>query len=564
MTSNETYRNPAHDLEKYDGARRRSSALEAKGFPTISAQTDDADTDNAILLQRQRVKRIFGYPITIPFIISNEFCERFSYYGMRTVLMIYLTDKVMMSDGEATDWYHVFIALCYATPLIGALIADIFIGKFLTILFLSMVYCGGNAVMAISSVGKWFTADTVTDPLTDVTNYVPMRWGPLLGLFLIALGTGGIKPCVSSFGGDQFMTSESGRIQRYFSMFYFSINAGSTIATLLTPELRSASCMGEDTCFPLAFGVPAIFMVIALVAFLLASAWYVKVPPLGNPIVDVVKVTASMITGSNEGNTDPKWLRKVSETKQLFRVLVIFIPFPFFWALFEQQGSRWIVQAKRMNGQVGSFTIKPDQMQVFNPLLILILIPIFEIVIYPLMRKIGLPSSAIFRMITGMVLVATSFVICGFVELSMEERVASWNAAHPNDVALTLETFENKNQLHILSTLPQIFCITCGEILCSITGLEFAYAYAPPSMKSVCQSFFLLTNAFGNIITIIVTKFSDRDLVMYFICAGIEVGAALLMFGLSRLVQGNLEKYKLENAKEETKDGDMELEDKKS
>jgi len=385
--------------------------------------------------------------------------------------------------------------------------------------------------------------------ILDKTNIQPKIWGPLLGLQIIALGTGGIKPCVSSFGGDQFLKSESGRVQRYFSMFYFSINAGSTVATLLTPELRSASCMGESTCFPIAFGVPAIFMVLAVVAFILASRWYVKVPPLGNPIVDVAKVSWAMAFGKMK----PEELygaKKVAETKQLFRVLAVFIPFPFFWALFEQQGSRWIVQAKRMNGALGSITIKPDQMQVFNPLLILCLIPVFETVVYPMMKKLGLPTGATFRMVAGMVLVALSFVICGFVELSMEERVAAYNEKH--FTSYTLETLPQENQLHILATIPQIFVITCGEILCSITGLEFAYAYAPTSMKSVCQSFFLLTNAFGNVITIIFTKATNRDLYLYFMWAGIEIGAALLMFLITRQVIGQLEKFKLENSKEGT------------
>lgn len=542
MTTNKL-KNPSLDLEKYDGTRRRSSALEAQGFPTISVPKDDID--DKILLKKQSVKRVFGYPITIPFIISNEFCERFSYYGMRTVLTIYLTKKLMMNKDDASDWYHEFVALCYATPLLGALIADVFLGKYLTILILSMVYCIGNAIMALTAVGMWFPAASNPEGATDIQ---PQTWGPLLGLQIIALGTGGIKPCVSSFGGDQFLKSESGRVQRYFSMFYFSINAGSTVATLLTPELRSSSCMGESTCFPLAFGVPAFFMVLAVIAFVLASKWYVKVPPLGNPIVDVAKVTWAMAT-SKTSPEDLFGAKKVAETKQLFRVLAVFIPFPFFWALFEQQGSRWIVQAQRMNGNLGSITIKPDQMQVFNPLLILVMIPVFETVVYPLMKKVGLPTGATFRMVAGMVLVACSFVICGFVELGMEERVAAYNEAHMS--SYTLETLPQEFQLHILTTIPQIFIITCGEILCSITGLEFAYAYAPASMKSVCQSFFLLTNAFGNIITIIFTKATKRDLHLYFMWAGIEIAAAIAMFFITRQVIGPLEKFKLESCQEE-------------
>ena len=81
-------------------------------------------------VKKHSVKRVFGYPISIPFIISNEFCERFSYYGMRTILMIYMTDKLKMGTDEATNWYHEFVALCFAAPLLGAIIADVFIGKF--------------------------------------------------------------------------------------------------------------------------------------------------------------------------------------------------------------------------------------------------------------------------------------------------------------------------------------------------------------------------------------------------------------------------------------------------
>jgi len=299
---------------------------------------------------------------------------------------------------------------------------------------------------------------------------------------------------------------------------------------------------------------------LAVIAFVLASKWYVKVPPLGNPIVDVAKVSYAMAL-----RKEPERLygaKKVAETKQLFRVLAVFIPFPFFWALFEQQGSRWIVQAKRMNGKItDSFTIKPDQMQVFNPLLILCLIPVFETVVYPLMKKIGLPTGATFRMVAGMVLVALSFVICGFVELGMEERVAAYNAKELTNY--TIDNLPTDKQLHILTTIPQIFVITCGEILCSITGLEFAYAYAPASMKSVCQSFFLLTNAFGNVITIIFTKATKRDLHLYFMWAGIEIGAAILMFLITRRVKGPLEKFKLENSKEGAiSPGEVQMEEK--
>lgn len=91
------------------------------------------------------------------------------------------------------------------------------------------------------------------------------RWFSLLGLFMIALGTGGIKPCVSSFGGDQFkLPQQEKQLASFFSVFYFSINAGSLISTYLTPEIRVQSCFGVDTCYPIAFGIPAMLMVVSL------------------------------------------------------------------------------------------------------------------------------------------------------------------------------------------------------------------------------------------------------------------------------------------------------------
>lgn len=92
------------------------------------------------------------------------------------------------------------------------------------------------------------------------------RYLAILGLVLIAIGTGGIKPCVSSFGGDQFnLPTQEKYLQKFFSIFYFFINAGSLFSTSVTPELREGhQCFGRDSCFPLAFGVPAVLMLISI------------------------------------------------------------------------------------------------------------------------------------------------------------------------------------------------------------------------------------------------------------------------------------------------------------
>lgn len=103
------------------------------------------------------------------------------------------------------------------------------------------------------------------------------------------------------------------------------------------------------------------------------------------------------------------------------RVLFLYLPLPIFWSLFDQTGSRWTLQAIRMNGQLGGWTIKPDQIQVINPLLIILMIPVYEYVFYPIFRKIGI-TRPLQRMTVGGVLAGISFLIVGFIQLAIESE----------------------------------------------------------------------------------------------------------------------------------------------
>uniref|UniRef100_A0A6P7G229 Peptide transporter family 1-like isoform X1 n=2 Tax=Diabrotica virgifera virgifera TaxID=50390 RepID=A0A6P7G229_DIAVI len=191
------------------------------------------------------------YPKSVFFIVSNEFCERFSYYGMRTILILYLTNILLFSESQSLVTYHSFSMAVYFFPIIGAIISDSFLGKFNTILYVSMIYASGSILLAL----------TASDPIG-----LPKVGFSVLGLLLIAVGTGGIKPCVAAFGGDQFRLPQQEKdLERFFSLFYFSINAGSLISTFITPILRNdVHCFGNESCFPLAFAVPGILMIISV------------------------------------------------------------------------------------------------------------------------------------------------------------------------------------------------------------------------------------------------------------------------------------------------------------
>ncbi|XP_053900778.1 solute carrier family 15 member 2 isoform X3 [Malaclemys terrapin pileata] len=363
-----------------------------------------------------------NYPLSIAFIVVNEFCERFSYYGMKAVLTLYFLNFLHWDENLSTTMYHAFSGLCYFTPVIGALIADTWLGKFKTIIYLSIVYVIGHVIKSVGAI------PTVGNQVVHVVL-------SMLGLALIAFGTGGIKPCVAAFGGDQFEEEHAQERSKFFSVFYLAINAGSLISTFVTPVLRGdVKCFGGD-CYALAFGVPAALMVIALVVFIAGSGMYKKTPPRGNILLEVCQCIAFAITNrlKNHSKQIPKrehWLdwasekyskQLINEIKMVTRVLFLFIPLPMFWALFDQQGSRWTLQATKMNADFGGIVFKPDQMQFLNPLLILIFIPIFDFGIYPLINMCRFNFTPIRKMATGMILAGLAFAAAAIVDVKIND-----------------------------------------------------------------------------------------------------------------------------------------------
>ncbi|XP_062569740.1 solute carrier family 15 member 1-like isoform X2 [Saccostrea cucullata] len=372
-----------------------------------------------------RVKNIMTrsqkYPNSVFFILGNEFCERFSYYGMRAVLILYLTNWLGFSEDVGTSIFHSFVMLCYFSPLFGAILADGYIGRYKTILIVSLVYATGNLVMALTALPP------------------PEWYGPAIGLILIGLGTGGIKPNVSSFGADQFRADQEKERYTFFSAFYFSINLGSMLSIVLTPILRAdVKCFGNE-CYPLAFGIPAALMILATIIFIAGSSLYKKVPPSGNLIGRVFKCIGYGLCGKirNCGGPNKKehWLyyadskfecEFIREVQILLKVLFMFIPAPLFWALSDQQGSRWTLQAEKLNGDLGVFgTLKPDQMSALNPFLILLLIPIFEKLVYPCCEKCHFLTRPLQRMSAGMVLTVISFIMAGLLQIKIEASLES-------------------------------------------------------------------------------------------------------------------------------------------
>uniref|UniRef100_A0A1I7XVU5 Oligopeptide transporter 1 n=1 Tax=Steinernema glaseri TaxID=37863 RepID=A0A1I7XVU5_9BILA len=397
-------------------------------------------------------------------IVGNEFCERFSFYGIKTILALYVVNILKQTQDQSVIATHAFISFAYFTPILGSVLADGYIGKFWTILSISILYAAGNVVLSISST---FDKGASVHPYMDIA-----------GLIMIALGTGGIKPCVSSFGADQFPPNYTKMISIFFSVFYFSINAGSTLSMAITPQVRVMPCLNHDSCYPLAFGIPAVFMLASTGVFIAGSFYYKKVPPKENVIAKVLKAICkavyNKITKSvkrdhwmdhyldgHECAKDQQCLalavkgkhvgqkcaqqKFADDCKSLVRVAVMMLPMIIFWACYDQQSTRWIFQACEMDTLLWKgFALPPEQMAIFNAILILLFIPIFQGVVYPVVEKFGIRTTPLRRMTAGGFLASITFVVSAFVQLRVNQTLPDIPADNTAFVSI-INMFPNCN-----------------------------------------------------------------------------------------------------------------------
>lgn len=180
--------------------------------------------------------------------------------------------------------YHFFIFLNYFFSVVGGILADSFIGQYLTIAILSTVFAIGSILITVGSIELL---------------HLPSEVMTFLGLFMIAVGSGGIKTCVSSFGADQFKLPEQElALQKYFSVFYVFTNIGSILSLTITPILKeNIKCFGRLHCFPAGFGLSALLMIISVVVFVAGKPLYRDRPPSKYVLTKIIKcINVSLVT----------------------------------------------------------------------------------------------------------------------------------------------------------------------------------------------------------------------------------------------------------------------------
>jgi len=462
-------------------------------------------------------------PRQIAFIIGNEGCERFSFYGMRNILTAFLVGWLLLDvpdeqrASDAKEIFHLFVMGVYFFPLLGGWLADRWLGKYRTILALSLVYCVGHLLLALSETSK------------------P---GFYAGLFFIALGSGGIKPCVSTFVGDQFDQSNKHLAKMVFDAFYWIVNFGSFFASLFIPLTLDA--YGPSV----AFGIPGILMFVATVILWAGRRRYVVVPPAPRDPHGFLQVTrtallakrvgagrpglalaaTSVVFGAAALGTAPRLgfvvaaclalvivvagygggallqLERargihpdedVEGVRAVLRLLMIFALTTPFWSLFDQKASTWILQAREMELPGWSWFTNAAQMQALNPVLVMLLIPLNNAVVYPAVERLGFRVTPLRKMTVGLVIAGLSWIAVGMIQLAMD------GGARPT----------------ILWQVLPYALLTLAEVLVSATGLEFTYSQAPAKMKGVLMSFGSLSVTVGNLWVLLVNAAVKNDAV---------------------------------------------------
>ncbi|KAI9296644.1 PTR2-domain-containing protein, partial [Neoconidiobolus thromboides FSU 785] len=430
------------------------------------------------------------------FIVPNELCERFCYYGIKNLLNKYLQTAYGYTPSYAKAQSSLFNALVYIFPLVGAAISDSFLGKYHTIVYMSFLYLAGNVLMSVFSINE----------LVGKHGELPY-WSYIVPAIFMAIGSGGIKPCVSSHGGDQFLSTQTVLLDKFFGLFYVAINAGALVAQYLTPYLKQyVECFGSK-CYFLAFGIPTIAFAIALALFIFGFRYYRVVPPTGRFMPWVALKTAVTAgrrysaASVEERRAKGHWLNfsadlygaeMVEETRLFGKVAAMLLPISFFWLLYDQNSSEWQNNYDMMGHNfLGFIPLPTEASSNVNSILIILFVPFLSFFVYPFLEKRGIRMPLLTRMIWGWFIMILTYVLSTclqyYVEANAGLRViedGEWQSC--------------KQCVNGTIQLPQYILLSLGEAMMSPIGLQFAYTQVGRQMKSSSSSIFLLTSAIGN------------------------------------------------------------------
>ncbi|WOL02021.1 protein NRT1/ PTR FAMILY 8.1-like [Canna indica] len=518
---------------------------------TDDRYTKDGTTD---IRGKPAIRKKTGTWRACPYILANECCERLAYYGMSTNLVNYMKDRLNQGNGRASKNVNNWSGTCYVTPLLGAFLADSYLGRYWTIASFMILYIIGLILLTMTASVKGLEPichNGVCNPTEGQTSAF------FVALYLIALGTGGIKPCVSSFGADQFDESDESEKKSktsFFNWFYFTINIGALLASSVLVYIQNNVGWGWG------FGVPAVAMAIAVVSFFVGTPLYRHQKPGGSAMTRIAQVIVaslrkygtsvpadksllhevtdkeSVIQGSRklehsdqfkfldkaavvtpkDNNLVSSWslctVTQVEELKSVVKLLPIWASGIIFSTVYGQMNTLFVLQGDLLDPHIGpNFKIPSASLTIFDTLSVIAWVPFYDRVIIPFARKYTgnvRGFTQLTRMGIGLVISIFAMLAAGTLEVVRLRIVESKN----------LYYIDGKNgylPMTIFWQIPQYFIIGAAEVFTFIGQLEFFYDQAPDAMRSLCSALSLTTVALGNylstLLVTVVTDITTRD-----------------------------------------------------
>jgi dipeptide/tripeptide permease len=408
------------------------------------------------------------------FILVQEACERLAFYGLTNSIKPLLRDRFGVSKAAADSFVLTTNGLIYVFSLISAIIADSLLGVYKTILLFSAVYMGGLVLMVLAVI-----------PGSDMLWMIYLsQWG------LFAMGSGGIKSCVSVLGGQQFSpVDHKEQVTSFFTMFYASINIGALIGGFVIPAIT------QEADFMVGYIIPAAFFAFATAVLIFGSKRYVMMKPQGSAVVEICKVVGSSIKhGSLSGCRQSKGGKYpdlfIEDFTMLVSILPAFalaIPFNISYNLIF---SVYETQAITMSSYLFGWKMPEQWMMNVDPIAIIIGSLILDNFIFPFLRKKNMMPTIMQRFVIGYILAALANFCATMVELSI---IAKGEQVVP-----------------IWAQVPQFSLIAIGEIFVISTSYEIAFTKSPEPLKTVGSACNLVAIAIANFMSQAIGKATNE------------------------------------------------------
>ncbi|XP_024006106.1 protein NRT1/ PTR FAMILY 5.14 isoform X2 [Eutrema salsugineum] len=446
------------------------------------------------------------------FIIGVEVAERFAYYGIASNLISYLTGPLRQSTAVAAANVNAWSGISCLLPVLGAFVADAFLGRYRTIIIASLIYVLGMALLTLSALLVPITSENTEVTSSSTSSLLNVLF--FFSLYLVAIGQSGHKPCVQAFGADQF--DEKDPIEKrdrgsFFNWWYLSLSAGICLAIVVVVYIQ------EAVSWALGFGIPCVFMLISLVIFVLGRRCYrytKRIPEEEiNPFVRIGRVffqafrnqrSTELETNPSQGSPERLSVSDVNDATALVRLIPLWlttlayaIPYAQYTTFFTKQG---VTMERTIAPGV---KIPPASLQVLIGISIVLFVLIYDRVLVPMARSITKDPCGITtlkRIGTGMVIATLTMVIAALVETKRLKTAKEHGLIDQPQTTVPMS---------IWWLIPQYLLLGLADVFTLVGMQEFFYSQVPTELRSIGLAFYLSALGVGSLLSSLLISLID-------------------------------------------------------